>query len=225
MSVSGRPLLLAVLHEQPAVRIGDVVGRLSRQRRGHVVDALLAAFDFDERADRRFVDRDRDVFVRELLAIFFVAEPHAEAELFEHVQQQQAVADDGLELFAKLHRRVLNRAFEGEQRLAALEAHAQHAAPAAQRVVGRVEQVVFLQPPPSQRRGAGRQNRLAGFVGVAKAELDLPLQNRGHRPAILYQRLVRWSIVNVVWRQLELVLTRPVKPACDDEHAPRYVST
>ena len=102
--------------------------------------------------------------------IFLVAEPDAESELFEHVQQQQAVADDRFHLLAQFHRRVLHRPFEGEKRLSALEADAQHAAAAAQLIVGRVEQIVFLEPPAAQRRRAGCQNRLARFGGIAKTE-------------------------------------------------------
>ena len=65
-------------------------------------DAALAAFDLDEHADGRFVDRDDAVVEREFLAVLLVAEPDVESQLFEHAQQQVAVADDGLELFAHL---------------------------------------------------------------------------------------------------------------------------
>ena len=88
-----------------AVGIEDVVGVRAAERRGHVRDALLAAFDLDEDADRRLVDRDDDVLVRELLAVLLVAEPDVEPELLEHAQQHLAVADDGLELLAHLHDR------------------------------------------------------------------------------------------------------------------------
>ena len=172
MSASGRPLLLAVLHVEAAIRIGHVVVRAcARALRPCAWMPLLAAFDFDERADRRFVNRDRDVLVRKLLAVLLVAEPHVEAELFEHVQQQQAVADDGLHLFAKLHRRVLHRALEGEQRLAAFEADAKHAAPAAQLIVVGVEQVVFLQPPP--RSGVAPVARIACLASSASRKPSL----------------------------------------------------
>ena len=67
------------------------------------MNAALAPFDLDECADRRFVNRDGDILVRELLAIFLVPEPHAEAELFEHAQQDHAIADHRFHLLAELH--------------------------------------------------------------------------------------------------------------------------
>src|SRR6185295_12409015 len=82
--------------------------------------------------------------------------------------------------FAGLHRGVLNRTLEGEECFAPFEADAQHAAALAQLIVVRVEQVIFLQPAAAQRRGSGRQNRLPGFVGVAKPQLNLSLQGSHH---------------------------------------------
>src|SRR4029077_20026292 len=79
----GHAALVAVLQEEAAVRVGHVVGlsAAERHRRGH--DALLAAFDLDERPNRRLVNRDDHVVFRELLAVLLVAEPDVKAELFE----------------------------------------------------------------------------------------------------------------------------------------------
>ena len=44
--------------------------RAAAERRGRRCDAALAAFDLDEGADRRLVDRDDDIVQRELLAVF-----------------------------------------------------------------------------------------------------------------------------------------------------------
>ena len=140
-----------------------------------LLNAALAAFDLHERADRRFVDRNRDVFVGELLAVLLVPEPHAEAQLFQDVEQQQAIADDRLHFFAELHRRALHRPFEGQQRLAALHPHAQHAAAEAQLIVVRIEEAVFLQTPTAQRCGARGENRLPRFLRIAKTQFDLAL--------------------------------------------------
>ena len=98
MSVERQAVLLAVLHEEAAVGIGHVVGRLARQRGGHVVGCRCSLPSISTNVPTGVSSiAIGDVFVRELFAVFLVAEPHAEAELFEHVEQQQAVADDGLQ--------------------------------------------------------------------------------------------------------------------------------
>ncbi len=136
----------------------------------------FAAFDLDERADRRLVDGDDDVVGRELLAVLLVAKPDVEAELLKNRQQHVAVGDDGLTFLSQLHRARLHRALEGEQALAAFVAHAQHGTlPAKQLVVG-VEQTVFLQAPAVERRGAERENLRSCLVGALEAELDLALE-------------------------------------------------
>ena len=145
------------------------------ERLGHRGDAVLAAFDLDEDADRRFVDRDDDVLVRELLAVLLVAEPDVQAELLEHAQQHLAVADDGLELLAHFHDARLHRPLEGEPALAVLHPHAQHAAPPAQRLVVGVEERVLLQPAPEQRRRAAREDRRARLVRRREPQLDFTL--------------------------------------------------
>ena len=140
------------------------------------MDVLLAAFDLDERADRRFVDGDHDVLGRELLAVLLVAEPHAQPQLVQDGEQRVAVGDDGFVLFAHLHQAGLHRALEGQQALAALAAHAQHAAAPVEPIVGRIEQTVFLQPPAAQRRGADGEDALARLLGAVEPQLDLALE-------------------------------------------------
>ena len=82
-----RPNSLAVLDEEAAIGVEDEVGRRAPERRRHGEDALFAAFDLDERADRRLVERDGDVLGRELLAVLLVAEPDVQPELLEHALQ------------------------------------------------------------------------------------------------------------------------------------------
>jgi len=171
-------LNVAVLDEQPAVRIEDEVGGRAAERLRHREDALLAPFDLDEHADRRLVDRDDHILVREFLAVLLVPEPHVQPQLFEDAQQHRAVADDGFELLAQLHRRRLHRSFEGDAALAVFHADAQHrTAPPELLVVG-IEQGVFLEPPPEQRRRAGREHRAPRLVGAVEPQLDLPLERR-----------------------------------------------
>ena len=57
------------------------------------MDRFLAAFNLHERADRRFVDRDRRVLDGVFLAIFFVAEPDVKPQLLEDALDDLAVAD------------------------------------------------------------------------------------------------------------------------------------
>ena len=95
--------LLAVPHEEAAVRIEHVVGRPAAERDRHLRDAAIAAFDFDETSPtRRLVDRDDHIVERELLAVLLVAEPDVEAELLQDGQHQRAVADHRFELLADL---------------------------------------------------------------------------------------------------------------------------
>src|SRR6187397_2990159 len=54
---AGEAELLAVLEEQPPIGIEDVVRRAPAEQASHVGDAVLAAFDLDEDADRRLVYR------------------------------------------------------------------------------------------------------------------------------------------------------------------------
>ena len=93
-----------MLQEEEAVRVGDVVRRRAAERARRLVDRVFAAFDLDEHADRRLIDRDHHVVVREFLAVFLVAEPDVQAELFEDGLQRRAVGDDGFVLFADLDR-------------------------------------------------------------------------------------------------------------------------
>src|SRR5438876_5743445 len=77
--------LLAVLHEETAVGIEDVVAGAAPEQLRRLRDAAIAAFDFNKHADRRFVDRDDAVVECELLAVLLVAEPDVEAELAENL--------------------------------------------------------------------------------------------------------------------------------------------
>src|SRR5688572_31757056 len=115
------------------------------ERFGHRRNALLAAFDLDEYADRRLVDGDGDILVRELLAVLLVAEPDVKAELVEHPQQDLTVADEGLVFLPDRQGRRLDRSLEGDPALAVLDTDAQHTAPAPQQLVFGVEQRVLLQ--------------------------------------------------------------------------------
>src|SRR4029434_2849849 len=69
-------VLLPVLDEQTAVGVEDEIGGAAAERARHLVDAFFAAFNLDEGADRRFIERDRDVRGGELFAVFLVPEPH-----------------------------------------------------------------------------------------------------------------------------------------------------
>jgi hypothetical protein len=113
--------------------------------------------------------------VRELLAVLFVAEPDAEAELFQNVQEQKAVTHDCFHFFAEFHRRGLHGAFEGQQRLAAFHPHPKDAATKAQLIVRSIEEAIFLQTAASQRGGTRGENRLSRFLGIAKSQFDLSL--------------------------------------------------
>src|SRR6185436_15437550 len=129
------PGFLLVLQEQRAVGVYDVVGRPPSEGARHGGDARFAALDLDEHADRRLVDGDDDVLVREFLAVLLVAEPDVEAQFLEDPQQQPAVADHRLELVADLHLARLHRSLEGDPALAVLDADPEHAAPPPQRLV------------------------------------------------------------------------------------------
>ena len=132
------------------------------------------ALDLDEHADRRFVDRDDDVFVRELLAVLLVPEPDVQPELLENLQQDLAVADERLDLFAQLHGRRLHRALERQPALAVLDAHPQHAAPAPQLLVVGVEERVLLEPAAEQWRAPAARTALR----ASSTESNLSLTSR-----------------------------------------------
>src|SRR4051794_18253325 len=70
--------LLAFGEEERAVRGNEVVAFGAAERSGRGADAGVGPFDLDERAERRLVDRDRHVAVRELLAVLLVTEPDLE---------------------------------------------------------------------------------------------------------------------------------------------------
>src|SRR6266508_3376858 len=152
---------LAINDVETAIGIDQVIVGRAAERFGHSRDAAIAALDLDKRADRRLVERDDDIVEREFFTILLIAEPDAEAELFENVDEERAVADHGLELLTQLHQRRLHGPLEREQALPRFHAHPQHASPAPQIVVWRVEQAILLQPAASHWRGAGAQDRLA----------------------------------------------------------------
>src|SRR6185503_17594846 len=54
--------------EQPAIRVEDEFVRRSAERKGERHDGALAAFDLDERTDRRFIEGDGGVLGREFLS-------------------------------------------------------------------------------------------------------------------------------------------------------------
>ena len=165
MSAPVSPSRFSSLQEQPAIRVEHVVGLAAPERARHGLDRPLAAFDLDERADRRLVERDRGVLGRELLTELLVPEPDVETQRLEHARQHVAVADDGLVLFASLHAAGLHRAFERQQASAGFAAHPQCAALPAQRFVAGIEERIFLESPALEWGSAGSEDgrpRLAG---------------------------------------------------------------
>src|SRR5690349_20377729 len=161
---------------QPAIRVDEVVAGSAAERLRRVGDSSVAAFDLDERPDRRFVQRQQHIVERELFAILLIAEPDAEAELLEDAHDERAVADDGLELFAQFRDRRLDRTFVGEQTPPGLDADPEHASPPPQIVVRCIEQAVFLKTPAAHRRGAGIDDGGAGALGIVESQLDLALE-------------------------------------------------
>ena len=149
------------------------------ERSGGQLDSALAALELEVGANRRFVNRDDDVFERELFAIFLVAEPYAQPEFLEHALQDRPVADHGFELPTDLHGGWLDGPFERELALARLGANAQHAASAAQRLIGTVEQRILLQPPSPQRRRVEREHGGPRRFSRVEAQFDFPF-NANH---------------------------------------------
>src|SRR6478609_5415656 len=89
-------VLLAVTNEQSTIGVEKVIRWAASERLGRPLDSAFAAFDLDEHADGRFVDRDDAVVDGEFLAVLLVAKPHAESERLENAQRQRPVTDDGL---------------------------------------------------------------------------------------------------------------------------------
>src|ERR1051325_3833846 len=188
---------LALEDVDAPVRIEQVIGRTAPERHRHLVNAVRAALDLDERPDRRFVDCDDHVVERELFAVLLVAEPHVEPELFEHAQQHGAVADDGLELVAHFQDRRLNRTFEGEEALARLDTYAKHASAQAQPLVVGVEERVFLEAARANGCGAGADYGLASFDGIGEPKLDFSLDGDGrHGGPIRIPRFANTNLTN-----------------------------
>ena len=163
-----------------SVGVEDEVLGGAAQGAGDLEDALFAAFDLDEHPDRRLVNRDDHVAEGEFLAILLIAEPDRVAERLEAPEHRLAIADDGFDLFAQLHRRRLDRALEGQQALARLHANAQHAPALPQGVGVIVEQGVFLQAPAPQRRRPGVPHGRARVVDRVEPQLDFAFERRSH---------------------------------------------
>src|SRR6185436_20914343 len=127
------------------------------------------------------------------------AEPHVVAQLLEDPEQQRAVADDGLELVAQLHRRCLDGPLEGDAALAVLGTDPQGAAAPAERFVLVVQEGVLLQPPPEERQRARRLDGGACLVDRLEPQLDFTLERRrhGHKRRIIVRSTCRstwiWS--------------------------------
>jgi hypothetical protein len=171
----GETVGVAMLQEQKAVGVGDVVALALAERTCRGMDRLFTAFDLDEDADRRLVDCDHDIVGGKLLAILLVAEPDVEAERFEDGEQHGTVGDDGFMLFANLDQSRDPRTLEGQQALAALAAHPQSGALTAQHLIVGIEERVFLEPSAVKGNGPERENLRPCLVGTVEAKLDLAL--------------------------------------------------
>src|SRR5689334_12398937 len=169
-----------MLDEETSIGVQDEIRWRTPEREGHREDPFLAPFDFDEGADRGFVNRNRDVFGAVLLAVLLVAKPDVQAELFEHALHDLAVANHRLIFVADLHRPRKDRTLERQKAFAGFSAEAQHAAAPSQRFIFGVEECVFLQAARSQRRGAGREYRGPRFIWSGEPEFDFTLDHQRH---------------------------------------------
>src|SRR5689334_19919391 len=169
-----------MLDEQGAIGIQKEIGRRSSERLGDRHDSVLSSLDLHECSDRGFVDGDRDVFRRVLLAIFLVPEPDMQADFLEHTLHDLAVADHGFVLVANFHRSGEHGTLEREQAPARFGPDAQHAPAMTERFIFGVEQRVLLQAPRTERRRPGGENRRARFFRAGETEFDFPLDHQRH---------------------------------------------
>ncbi len=185
MSVGRHAALLAVEHEQPAIRVEQVVGGLAaerlrrcrrcRARRLRSRRTRRPAFRRSRRCSRRS-RTPRGTSGSETRR--GIRAPRGCCSSRGPSPTTVSISSRILTV-GRLH-----RSFEGQQAPAAVHADPQRRAPAVEVFVAGVEQAVFLQPPAVNRRGAGGQNGRAGGFGAVESQLDLALEDCGHEAPI-----------------------------------------
>ena len=102
--MSARQAELRALQEEAAIGIEEVVGRPAPERRA--IAAMPCSLPSISTNTPTGVSSIATMTssCENSSRLLLVAEPHVEADLFEHAEQHLAVADDRFQLFAQLHR-------------------------------------------------------------------------------------------------------------------------
>ena len=152
----------AMLQEQRAVGISDVVGRRScraRWRSRECAPRRLQSRRMSPLAFRR--SQSRRLRRRTPRDTSRNGTRRAARAPREFSKQRVSIGRHRFVFLSQLHRAGLYGSFEGEKTPAAFAADAQHTAAPIERIVLGIEEAILLEAPSAQRRGSDRQHALS----------------------------------------------------------------
>ncbi len=182
------PVARCVLEEERAIRGPDVIVRRPAERGGGAHDGGFAAFELDEDANRRLVNRDDEAVERVLLAKLLIAEARNEAQTGEDGLYTVGARYHRFDFLSRLHQRWQDRTLPGDRCALAVAPHAQRASLPRQSVVVGIEQHIVLETPRAQRGRSERSNGLAGRLHGLELQLDFLFEaGRRHLRTMNYE--------------------------------------